>query len=430
MNQSRFFHWLLPVLPDDTVLVVDHQNQSDIHSYPENNFCAVCLDGVLDMNLLKEVRRILKPDGTLLIGIKNDNPFCRFKLNNWLSKTGFSNCTFSGLEPDYKYPKVIIPANNSDALKAYSRKQRGRRLKVPACLYKLTCSSFSIVSGTQPSRLDCLMGTVCDELGIHPPDNLSWSITKKGKLVSNVSNGTTSWNIKIPMTELSENKIRHAHNVLGQIHSVLPAGKLKSIFPEPNSIIENECGIAFVESTLPGFPLADLRDQLPEKLLAETDRLATKVSAIQLPALPDHDFSLLVKLVAKHSPDLLPVLEKILARLDGKENVFLHMGDFTLSNILTDGKQITGLVDWDDAVSCPDHSSNQADFLFSKTWHHKSGNRVSVLEEMSSSNSDMYSSCIFSCLSHANNELQFDESKVEKLLIEPCEIIGKHLNIL
>ena len=101
-----------------------------------------------------------------------------------------------------------------------------------------------------------------------------------------------------------------------------------------------------------------------------------------------------------------------------------------MSNILTDGKHITGLVDWDDAVSSPEHLSNQADFLFSKTWHHKTGNRISVLEETFSVNSDMYSSCIFSCLSHAKNELQFDKNRVEGLLIEPCKTIGKHLNIL
>ena len=65
MNQSRFFHWLLPVLPDDSVLVVSNQNQSDIHSHSENNYNAVYLDGVLDLDLLKEVRRILKPEGTL-----------------------------------------------------------------------------------------------------------------------------------------------------------------------------------------------------------------------------------------------------------------------------------------------------------------------------------------------------------------------------
>jgi hypothetical protein len=430
MNQSRFFHWLLPVLPDDSVLVVNKQNQSDIHSHSENNYNAVYLDGILDANLLKEVRRILKPDGTLLVSINNDNLFFRFQLKNWLSKTGFSNCTFSSLEPDYKYPAIIIPANNSDALKAYSRKRLGRRLKVPAWLYKLTCSSFSIVSGNQPSRLDCLLDAVCDELGVRPPKSLSWSITKKGKLVSNVSDGTASWNIKIPTTHLSENKMYHAHNVLKQIHSLLPAGKLKSMFPKPTCIIENECGIALVESTLPGFPVAELREQLSTKLISEIDSLATEFSTIRLPALPDPDFSLLVSSMKEHSPNLLPVLNKILSRFDGKENAFLHMGDFTLSNILTDGKQITGLVDWDDAVSSPERLSNQADFHFSKAWHHGTGNRTSTLEEIISVNPDMYSSCIFSCLSHAKNELQFDKSRVESLLIEPCKIIGKHLNIL
>jgi hypothetical protein len=274
------------------------------------------------------------------------------------------------------------------------------------------------------------MDAVCSEIGVRKPETLSWSITKKGKLVSNVSDGATNWNIKIPTTHLSENKMYHAHNVLKQIHSLLPAGKLKSIFPEPKSVIENEYGIAFVESTLPGFPLADLRDQLSATILDEVDKLATELSTIKLPALPNPDFSLLVSSMAAHSPDLLPVLEKILALFDGKENTFLYMGDFTLSNILTDGKQITGLVDWDDAVLSPDHASNQADFLFSRTWHHKTGNRVSALEEVFSVNPDMYSSCIFSCLSHAKNELQFDKSRVESLLIEPCKIIGKHLNIL
>ncbi len=430
MNQNRFFNWLLPALPDDSILVVDHQNLSNIHSHTENNYDAVYLDGVMDLDLLKEIRRVLKPDGTLLAGINNDNLIYRFQLKNWLSKTGFSNCVFSSLEPDYNYPAIIIPANNSDALKAYSRKRLGRRLKVPACLYKLTCSSFSIVSGSKPSRLDHLIKAVCDELGIQPPENLSWSITKKGKLVSNISDGTTNWNVKIPTTHLSENKMYHAHNVLEQIHSVLPAGRLKSIFPKPKSVIENECGTAFVESTLPGFSLANLRDQIPTKLLAEAEVLASELFAIKLPELPNPDFSLLVSSMAKHNPDLLPVLEKILAQFDGKKNTFLHMGDFTLSNILTDGKQITGLVDWDDAVSSPERLSNQADFLFSKTWHYKKGNRTSALEEIYSSNSDMYSSCIFSCLSHAKNELQFDESRVENLLIEPCKIIGKHLNIL
>jgi hypothetical protein len=430
MNQSRFFHWLLPVLPDDSVLVVSKQNQSDIHSHSENNYNAVYLDGVLDLNLLKEVRRILKPEGTLLVCIKNNSFTYRFQLKSWLSKTGFSNCTFSGIEPDCKYPAAFIPANNSDALKSYSKKRHDWRLRVPAWLYKLTCSSFFIVSGNQPSRLDCLMDSVCVELGVRPPENLSWSITKKGKLVSNVSDGTASWNIKIPTTHLSENKMYHAHNVLEQIHSLLPAGKLKSIFPEPKSIIKNECGVAFVESTLPGFPVAELREQLSTELVSEIDSLATEFSIIRLPALPDPDFSLLISSMKEHSPDLLPVLNKILSSFDSKENTFLHMGDFTLSNILTDGKQITGLVDWDDAVSSPECFSNQADFHFSKTWHHKTGNRISALEEMFSVNPDMYSSCIFSCLTHAKNELQFDESRVESLLIEPCKIIGKHLNIL
>jgi hypothetical protein len=430
MNQSRFFHWLLPVLPDDSVLVVSNQNQSDIHSHSENNYNAVYLDGVLDLDLLKEVRRILKPEGTLLVCINNNNFIYRFQLKNWLSKTGFSNCTFSSLEPDYKYPKVIIPADNSDALKAYSRKQRGRRLKVPAWLYKLTCSSFSIVSGSQPSRLDCLMDAVCDELGMHLPENLSCSITKKGKLVSNVSDGSTNWNIKIPMTHMSENKMYHAHNVLKQIHSLLPSGKLKSMFPKPTCIIENECGVALVESTLPGFPVAELREQLSTELISEIDSLATEFSTIQLPDLPNPDFSLLVSSMKEHSPNLLPVLNKILSGFDSMENRFLHMGDFTLSNILTDGKQITGLVDWDDAVSSPERLSNQADFHFSKAWHHGAGNRTSTLEEIFSVYPDMYSSCIFSCLSHAKNELQFDKSRVESLLIEPCKIIGKHLNIL
>ncbi len=430
MNQSRFFHWLLPVLPDDSVLVVSNQNQSDIHSHSENNYNAVYLDGILDLNLLKEVRRILKPEGTLLICIKNNNFIYRFQIKCWLAKTGFSNCTFSGIEPDCQYPVSFIPANNSDALKSYSKKRRDWRLRVPAWLYKLTCSSFAIVSGSQPSRLDCLMNSVCDEIGASLPENLSWSITKKGKLVSNISDGTTNWNVKIPITHLSENKIYHAHNVLKQIHSLLPAGELKSIFPEPKCIIENEYGIAFLESTVPGFPLADLKAQLSAELLAEVDKLATELSTIKLPELPNPDFSLLVNSMAKHSPDLLYVLEKILTRFDGKDNKFLHMGDFTLSNILTDGEKITGLVDWDDAVFSPEHASNQSDFHFSKAWHNKAGNRVSTLKEAFSVNPDTYSSYIFSCLSHANNELQFDESRVESLLIEPCKIIGKHLNIL
>jgi len=430
MNQNRLFHWLLPALPDDSILAVDHKNLAGIHLHSENNFGAVYLDGVLDLNLLKEVRRILEPDGTLLIGISNNNFFYRFQLKNWLAKTGFSNCTFSGLEPNHKYPAAIIPADNSDALRAYSRKQISRRLKIPAWLYKLTCSSFSIVSGSQPSRLDCLTNAVCDEIGVRSPENLSWSITKKGKLVSNISDGTANWNVKIPTTHLSENKMYHAYNVLKQMHSLLPVGKLKSIFPEPKIIIENECGIAFVESTMPGFPVAELKDQLSAELIVEINSLAEELSTIQLPALPDPDFSLLVSYMTKHSPDLLPVLGKILAQFDGKENAFLHMGDFTLSNILTDGKQITGLVDWDDTVSSPERLSNQADFYFSKAWHHGTGNRTSTLEEIISVNPDMYSSCIFSCLSHAKNELQFDKSRVESLLIEPCKIIGKHLNIL
>ena len=386
---------------------------------------------------LREVRRVLRPDGEIYIGIENrygreyfrgrpdhhsrllfgslyprilshlisllktHKPYLTYTYSRrgyrrLLAEAGFPEAAFQAVEPSYRQPLAFVDLDDKAAVDAHQRSTAGHRRPLPARLYARTVPAFAIVAGTDPSPrslLRTILDGVAAELDLPAGcwRGATTLVNRKGKatVVSATDDSAAQVVVKIPLVPLTGMRLRTNAAALRALASGLPeSSPLKPLLPRPLLATTIAGMTVHVESALPGRPWAAHRDVDDDALLREAAALAGRVAAREVVCadVPEGSLTdpaqadLLVDLLTRTDPGLAPALADVKDLLgDGAVSAALRKGDGSLSNVLAAQGRISALIDWDDSVLTRHPLSGLTDLLFSWAWHRRGASRADTL---------------------------------------------------
>ncbi len=349
---------------------------------------------------LKEIRRVLKPDGQLFVAIENrlnyeyftgrpdhhsalrygsllprllanlysiavnHQPYRTFTYSvpgyrKLLRQAGFSRQEFFGLSPGYSRLERIDPV---DANVPYWRDRPPAAIGDRIKRNRFFVPAYGIVNSVSdhagPRLLERIMDQAGRDLGKGAPPAVTiedYFVADKDKGVLVGSLGSERVVMKVPFNSVSEAAENNNLALLGVV-----SGKAGVRAPRPLTSGKVQNLPYFVEERLPGVALSDgLRERGRTALLPDVTALlqamnpaheAMEPQALDGPLLDrlvDRPLQRVVSLIDDHGvADRLRSL--FLGRLTGRPvKVGLAHGDFSASNIFVEGGRVSGVIDWE-----------------------------------------------------------------------------------
>ena len=403
----------------------------------------------VQLRFLREIVRVLRPEGELFIGIENrhareyfqgqpDNhsrlmfgslmprlgshlasligrhkpyltyTYSRRGYEKLLAEAGLPHSRFHALEPSYRQPRAAVDLDDGDACRGHIRRRGLLRGRMPVSLYRRTASCFGIVAGktdTRVSRLQSILDRVAQQLAL-PGDvwrGASVTTSLKAKTTVAVRPGVEPVVVKIPLSPAAASGLLRNHEILSRLDQVLPvAGGLRDVLPRPLAHGEQNGVEFFVETMIAGRPWGSNSDLQPAWPIAETvlglsaaiaNALPETTIQAFAPAPPRMGAHEIRDLIASRDPGLVADFARIEEFVESNpaSGPVLCKGDFSLNNImLTADGSVGGLIDWDDSVLTRFPLQSLADFVFSWMWR-KGKKRADTLAALMSLDSDMWS---------------------------------------
>ena len=357
----------------------------------------------IQVEFLKEIRRVLKPEGQLFIGIenrlnyeyftgrpdhhsrlvggallprflanlysifKNRNPYrtythSRGGYQRLLRAAGFHECKMVGLRDGYSNLNQLLPF---DFEEIGWRQKKSADLKENIRNNPWFVPAFGIAArqAAKPSAplLQRLLKIISDRHEGLQLDKLtisSFDVTGKDKGIIQASAGSSEIIIKLPFSENGIEQEEHNAHLLKEIHAQGPS--LGFFIPEALACGSYQSVPYFVETCCPGHSLAEHlsssnRPALAAKVFALwKGRLDFGEGRVLKPfdgAIFDRyvtDSAKKVRALTKHPERIDGLVTRLENELRGKEFLCgLVHGDFGVDNIFLKDGEISGLIDWE-----------------------------------------------------------------------------------
>ncbi len=282
--------------------------------FPDNAFDGVVVNGVLEwvpgglpgdpravqVAFLKEVRRVIKPDGCLFLGIENRYAWKTWAMNpdghtglrfvpwlprplatlysklkgkgdyriylygpsqyrNLLAECGFDNTEFLVPSPGYHHPVQMIPFEDKPQLKrAFSRKEdtpfRQFRQSVKGTLSAHFPDAFGMIANDQkrPSFLKRLLRHLQDTLKLSA-DDLTYRMNGEMGIVTVITHGADPAIVKLPLHQRGLAELQRESSILKEVanpeHALNPTAARFARLTAADTFEEQNY---FVYSVLPG----------------------------------------------------------------------------------------------------------------------------------------------------------------------------------
>jgi len=289
----------------------------------------------------------------------------------------------------------LLPLDDARAMRAGAPDMSRAWRLLPDFLHR-RLTEADILTWRAPGRVPRLSAAL-DQVRDHGPrDRRRGSLAllqDKGKLTVRIRSAGDDTFLKLARTRFAVADLDNGAAVLDRLHEGLPPDHpLQPLLPCILERVEQDGALAWLERGCRGVPLADREDadELPGLLSAAVDVVAalTDLPAGALPQ-PDpstagHKRIFLVALARALGEDCERDLARVLPRLEAPADGpwFLRKGDFSLSNVLSEGDRITGLIDWDEGGLTRRPLANLADLLFSWLWQKEGLSRARSLPAM------------------------------------------------
>ncbi len=382
----------------------------------------------IQKRFLKEMHRVLKDDGEMYVGIENRysrlyfgkrpdhhsfiwfgslyprfiahlvslaqsrRPYITFTyslggMKKLARDAGFSQNKTFGLEPMYRTPNNIFNLENKDEIEIQRTKNERIATYIPNWLYKKTVTSYGFIASTSKEPKPWVESVMHDFLEKQNIKTDSFRIktissNKKEKLsifIEEKNNSENFYIIKVPMTKrtvgLFGNNFRYLQTLQDKIKQNNSFEYLPNILPKPICTGEYNGQKYFVETGSPGSPLKD-KPALDMEVMRELPHIFKEFNLI------DFDQNKKEELILEYSGKF-KFLETLLKTNEQKEiftrvknriidsiehadsKLYLRKSDFSMSNILVNGLQISGIIDFDETSLSPYKSKNLAEFILS-----------------------------------------------------------------
>jgi len=386
-----------------------------------------------------------------------------------LHKAGYKLHSLHAHENEYEQERIFVDLADKSAIRAFQKQHPGRGRLLPLWFYRRMAPQYAIVAGPGRARTSWLtgalnsvrrqLGALDDDWTVSPP-----AVNRKGKLVSVLSRRKRpAWIVKIPLRPITRAGVENAHRILAGLSAHLADDDiLAGLLPNNLRRLEFEGMPIYVESACPGKPWADFRKRPPHVLdtnlpdvltrllqLDAADLGLTEASDALTPKV-DH----LKRLLARHAPDLVPVMAAVGEKLDAAGTgrpLKLRKGDMTLSNVFLVGGHVSGLIDWDETETSRLPLATYADLLFSWLWQREGMRRADglamlaggafddmpralavreTLSRLDCDADDLAAGAVASWLDHAYHELmhpvfRYQPDRIRGLLVEPCRALAR-----
>ncbi len=382
----------------------------------------------IQKRFLKEMRRVLKDDGEMYIGIENrysrlyfgkrpdhhsfiwfgslyprliahivsmiqsHRPYLTFtysekKMEKLIREVGFQYKKCYGLEPMYRTPNNIFNLDKKNEIEVQRTSNDITAHYLPNWLYKKTIASYGYIGSVSHSPKPWVEAVVVDFLHKQKLSASEFQIKTiksnyKEKLtifVEKISDKEMFYVIKVPITPKVEepivNNFRYLQILQDKIKDRETFVYLSKVLPKPILASEYNGQKYFVETGCGGVTLKTNHsldsDALKELSLIFKEFNEINFEQIENSVLIDeykNKFNYLEKFL---QTDLQKsVFEKITSNIlyslsKVDRQLYLRKADFSMSNILVDGLRVSGIIDFDETSLSPFKSKNFSEFLLS-----------------------------------------------------------------
>jgi len=284
------------------------------------------------------------------------------------------------VKPDLMRRARLLPLDDGAAMDAGAGDMRRRWRLLPNFLRRRVTEAdlFAWRAPGREPRLTAVLNQVRDHGAADRRRGSLALLQDKGKLTVRLRAADHDAYLKLARTRRAAADLDNGAAVLDRLQHGLPADHpLRPLLPHIVRRCEQDGAPAWLEHGCHGTPLADREDDdaLPG-LLRRTADLVAGLADLPAAALPDPDpraaadkLAFLAGLARALGPDVEAACARVLPLLaDGDGPWRLRKGDFSLSNVLSEGDRITGLIDWDESGLTRRPLANLADLLFSWLW--------------------------------------------------------------
>ncbi len=382
----------------------------------------------IQKRFLKEMRRVLKDDGEMYIGIENrysrlyfgqrpdhhsfiwfgslyprlvahvvsilksHHPYLTFtysekRMAKLVREVGFKHKKCYGLEPMYRTPNNIFNLDKKDEIEVQRLSNDLFAQYLPNWLYKKTIASYGYIgSGSNSSKpwVEAVVDDFLHKKNLHANEFQIKTIksNQKEKLtifVEEIKKKEIFYVIKVPITKKVEEPLINNFKYLQMLQDKIKDRKtfvyLSKILPKPILASEYNGQKYFVETGCVGVTLkgnhsidSDALKELP-LIFKEFNQIHFEQTKNSILLNEYKDKFNYLKLFLQ--TDLQKnVYEKITSNIlhslsKVDKQLYLRKSDFSMSNILVDGLRVSGIIDFDETSLSPCKSKNFSEFLLS-----------------------------------------------------------------
>ncbi len=382
----------------------------------------------IQIRFLKEMRRVLKDDGEMYIGIENRysrlyfgkrpdhhsfiwfgslyprfiahlvsliqsrRPYITFTysvkgMKKLVKEAGFNHGKCFGLEPMYRTPNNIFNLDHKNEIEIPRVENEFTAKYFPNWLYKKTVTSYGYITTTThlpKPWIESVMFDFLEKQDVNPNEYYIKTIksNKKEKLsifVEERNNKNNFYVIKVPITFETSKSIENNYAYLQSLHKNIEHNNsfeyLSKIVPCPILASQYNGQKYFVESGRLGIALKD-NSALDNEALRELPYIFKELNKITFDEFQkdillteyDKKFRFLESLLhtKEQKEKLSRIKNKIIESIGNAGNIlYLRKSDFSMSNILVDGLHVSGIIDFDETSLSPYKSKNFAEFILS-----------------------------------------------------------------
>lgn len=350
----------------------------------------------IQLGVLKEIQRVLKPEGQLFIGIENrlnweylgkrrdhhsglwfgslmprflatlysivatKKPYRTFTYSipgyrSLLQQAGFPQAEFLGLDKGYSDLREILPSEiNFDAWKPQS--SAGKKGKMGRKKYFVP--AYGVIASQQGTKPDSLLSTILQEAAKAVGGALTFSdfqITGKDKGVLSARQNDQEFIIKVPFSEAAlKAEQRNAEN-LKAIEALFDG----ETSPAPTAIAQGlvQAQSYFIETKLPGTAIETRLASIGRAgVLTDVEKFQTRLNPS--PVVTTITDDLFQRLVTQRLEVLFQIVDDPEVRsgltkyfTDSLKDVNvatgIAQGDFSVSNIFHQNDAVRGAIDWE-----------------------------------------------------------------------------------
>jgi SAM-dependent methyltransferase/aminoglycoside phosphotransferase (APT) family kinase protein len=361
----------------------------------------------IQLKFLSEIRRILKKDGRLFVGIENrlnyeylfdradhhsglrfGSLLPRFLANLYsivkshnayrtytysipgykklFAEAGFPSSEFLGLFKGYSELEEIVPV---EIQCSHWKGTEPETLKEKIKRYKLFVPAYGIITGASPSQgsslqdriLQGVNSTLSNTLGEGALSVDRYRISAKEKLLISGSFAAQDVMVRLPVNEAAQKSEEQNCRTLQFLNA---NDSVRGFVPRQLGTGEHNKLPYFIETYRPGVPLFDIlkrngRTSLLDKISGVLESLNTSDKASAPIPLENASYEALVQgpldLLCQFIEDedcQRAVGDYFQGKFHGLPvSLGLLHGDFGMRNILSDGGNITGLIDWENSTT-------------------------------------------------------------------------------